>query len=109
MVVGNMITLSELYVTSTPTLSFTLDKSLLIFFITIKNNESFFKIVFKHPIRTFDYDNIIIVLQKGMTRKKSIIDLELQIPIRCHILSRCLYLPATPRHKYINFDFSEPK
>ena len=71
MVVEHIMNLSELTVTSAPTLSFTLDRSLfLIFFIKIKNYESFIKIVFKHPMRKFKYDSRFIVLQEAPTRQQ---------------------------------------
>ena len=57
------MTNSESTATSAPTLYFTKDGGFFeIFFITFKNNESFIKIVFRHPIRTFEYDNRFIIL-----------------------------------------------
>ena len=67
MVVEHIMTLSEFTVTSAPNMYFTSYGSLFKTFHHTKNNESFIKILFKHPIRTFEYGNRIIVLQKAMT------------------------------------------
>ena len=70
MVVEHIMTFSVLTLTSAPTLYFTWDGSVLNFFIAIENNESVIKIVFKHPMRKFEYDKKFIVLQETLARQK---------------------------------------
>ena len=70
MVVEHIMNFYELNVTSAPTMSFTSYGSLLNFFHHNKNNELFIEVLFKHPIKTFEHDNRIIVIKKNLTRQQ---------------------------------------
>ena len=68
--VEHITTLFELSVSYAPIPSFISYGSFSKLFLLQLKKESFIQIIFKHPVRTFEYDNIIIVLQKAMTRKQ---------------------------------------